>query len=134
MIGDAFFHILPHMLGLHGHSHDLDEEEIENHEDHHEENDFAILTGKIGTLVGSMYAMWLIGAILQLTGNGHNHSSTLEESSIRSNTEMLTRSDEEKCVEVEVESELGDEPRWSTIWGIMIGDCFHNFVGKAAFP
>ena len=97
MVGDAFFHILPHMLGLHGHSHDLDEE-IE-HEEHHEENDFAILTGKIGTLVGSMYAMWLIGAILQLTGNGHNHSHTLEESSTRSNTEMLTRSDEEKCVE-----------------------------------
>ena len=21
------------------------------------------------------------------------------------------------------------EIKWSTIWGILIGDCFHNFVG-----
>ena len=140
MVGDAFFHILPHMLGLHGHSHeephhDSDEGNLfEDHDDEHsddDEDDFAIMTAKIGTLVGSMYVMWLIGALMQLTGNGHGHSHASEGNSTRSNTEMLDRNDdEEKWVEIDAESEREEEDiKWSTIWGIMIGDCFHNFVG-----
>ena len=140
MVGDAFFHILPHMLGLHGHTHEPhhDSEEgglFDDHDDEHseeDESDFAIMTAKIGTLVGSMYVMWLIGALMQLIGNGHGHSHASEGNSTRSNTEMIDRKDsdddEEKWVEIDAESEE-ESIKWSTIWGIMIGDCFHNFVG-----
>ena len=138
MVGDAFFHILPHMLGLHSHDHgdeddhadhDHYEEPHEDHDHEEEEVDFMLITAKIGVLVGSMYAMWLIGALMRLNGvgsHGHSHGHI---------TELTTKEEEEEApVEEEntltpVESKENGEVKWSTIWGILIGDCFHNFVG-----
>ena len=148
MVGDAFFHILPHMLGLHSHDHgdhddheDHDhahyEEPIDDHDhDHDEEVDFALITAKIGVLVGSMYAMWLIGALMRLNGVGHGHS--------HGNVTELTSTKKEEEIETDdVVAKDGDatlaqvghddgEVKWSTIWGILIGDCFHNFVGTSS--
>ena len=45
--------------------------------DHDEDEDFALITAKIGVLVGSMYAMWFIGAMMHLYGIGHGHSHGL---------------------------------------------------------
>jgi len=160
MTGDAFFHILPHMLGMHGHAHDdhhdHDHEpeagndlfmvgftdyadpdhDYDDHDHGDEDEDFGIIVAKIGTLVGSMYAMWLIGSLMRLSGNGHGHSHGGFETPTQSNTEMVKQEnpDEQKLEEVDMgsKSSLPSEVKWSTIWGIMIGDCFHNFVDGIA--
>ena len=73
---------------------------------------------------------------LSISSQSHRGANEVEMVRTRSNTEMLDRNDdEEKWVEIDAESERGEEDiKWSTIWGIMIGDCFHNFVGTVFKP
>merc|ERR1739838_202052 len=111
-------------------------DEDEDH-DHDEDEDFALITAKIGVLVGSIYAMWFIGAMMRLYGIGHGHSHGLE---LDAKEEKI----EAKKVEVKADIPIGSEDgkigvgnqegevKWSTIWGILIGDCFHNFVDGIA--
>ena len=120
MLGDAFFHIIPHMLGLHD-DHDHHDDEIGHfvvRSDDHDDNDENIITAKIATLVGSMYAMWLIGSILKLNGKKGGHSHNIEE-------------DEDGCCgplptdnlsEIESKAEI----EWGTVGGILISDCMCN--------
>jgi len=155
MLGDAFFHIMPHMLGLHAHSHDHDHDEEEHdhahdpvrnlydvHEDEHdheeEEEDMALVVGKIGVLVGSMYAMWLISSLMRLSGVGHGHSHNMDLDYDKPKAEMVEKHeekeiDEEKGANESIEMDPPkSEVRWSTIVGILIGDCFHNFIDGIA--
>ena len=108
----------------------------DDHDHDDEEEDFGLVVAKIGTLVGSMYAMWLIGSLMRLSGKGHGHSHGAFDTPTQSNTEMVKQEnpDEQKLEEVDMGSKasLPSEVKWSTIWGIMIGDCFHNFVGECS--
>ena len=110
--------------------------DYDDHDHGDEDEDFGIIVAKIGTLVGSMYAMWLVGSLMRLSGNGHGHSHGGFETPTQSNTEMVKQEnpDEQKLEEVDMgsKSSLPSEVKWSTIWGIMIGDCFHNFVGMCS--
>ena len=124
MLGDAFFHIIPHMLGLHDHHehHDADQDFDKSDttfDEHDDEADELIMIGKIGTLVGSMYAMWFIGALLKMTGKstGHSHNAAIAD---------------DCCGPIPLDdvnelTEKNDQISWSTVGGILISDCMCNF-------
>lgn len=119
MLGDAFWHIIPHMLGLHD-DHDADEDFDTTFDaaEGHDDNDELIMIGKIGTLVASMYVMWFIGTMLKMTGYsaGHSHDAVV---------------DDECCGPIPLDNvnELkeNDQITWSTVGGILISDCMCNF-------
>ena len=77
MLGDSILHILPAVLGLHNH----DEEKHDDHgshEDHsdsgHDDTEYYMVVGKLGTLVGAMYLFWIIESFMTILGRGHSHS------------------------------------------------------------
>ena len=141
MLGDAFFHILPHMLGLHshdGHAHGIDHSEHDEREDqlgngtkselHNEEEEGENFESmiQIGTIVGSIYTMWFISVLMRITGTGHAHSCNVYEKGNECSGELLS--------EKKKKSEKEDEEmvKWSSIGGVLVGDCMCNGVDGIA--
>jgi len=141
MLGDAFFHILPHMLGLHshdGHAHGIDHLEHDEREDqvgngtksemHNEEEEGENFESmiQIGTIVGSIYTMWFISVLMRITGTGHAHSCNVYEKGNECSGELLS--------EKKKKSEKEDEEmvKWSSIGGVLVGDCMCNGVDGIA--
>jgi hypothetical protein len=76
MLGDAFFHILPSVLGLHDHEdhddHDHDDPD-HDHDDHDDEEFFTALK-KLSVVLSIIYAMWIMESTMQIIGvGGHSH-------------------------------------------------------------
>ena len=63
MLGDSFLHIMPSVLGLHDHSHEEDEHDHDHDHDHdehdHDDTEYYLVLGKMGLVLGSMYAFWI---------------------------------------------------------------------------
>ena len=78
MLGDAFFHILPKVLGLHvhavgdDHDHDHDHDEHDEHDDH-DDSEYMDALGKIGVIMSVMYAFWAFETLVCLLG-GDKHT------------------------------------------------------------
>lgn len=132
MLGDAFFHILPHMLGLHshdGHAHGIDHatngssEEIAHEEEGHHEESFESMI-QIGTIVGSMHVMWFISVLMRLTRTGHAHSCNVYEKGNECSGDLLEKKKSEKEEEKLI--------KWSAIFGVLVGDCMCNGVDGIA--
>lgn len=114
MLGDAFFHILPTVLGLHGHG------DSDSHSDHDDHDDSAYMKviGKIGVIVGVMYGFWVFESLVSLLGRGgHGHSHGAIASS-------PDKTDEE--------TDPDEGLKWNSIVGILVGDVLHNFVDGLA--
>jgi len=72
MLGDAFFHILPRVLGLHDHAPN------DNHDTHTDDNghdEFMNAIGKIAVVISVMYGFWVFETLVCLLGKAnHAHS------------------------------------------------------------
>jgi zinc transporter ZupT len=149
MLGDAFLHILPAVLGLHSHDEPADEGE----EPVEEPDLYMEAIKKLSVVVGIIYFFWIFEQTMSMMGHGHSHGGA----TVAHDDEVMTKktiSDEkEKEKEDEasksykiapaVEStDFGDaveaekKPDWreqrSAIIGILVGDCIHNFVDGLA--
>ena len=112
MLGDAFFHVIPHLLGMHSHGgHDYEKFNmtLEHHDEHegHEEQELLI---KIGTIVVTMYGMWFISTLMKLSGKSHDHCNA------------YTKGSPDTCHLVKSEKEI----KQSKIAGVLFGDCMCN--------
>jgi len=133
MLGDAFFHVIPHLLGMHSHGgHDEHHEETHeemnmtlkhneehqghDHYEHDEEKEQEVLI-KIGTIVFTMYAMWFISTLMKLSGKSHDHCNAYTKGV--SDTCQLVKAEKE---DVEEKKEV----KWSKIGGVLLGDCMCN--------
>ena len=133
MLGDAFFHVIPHLLGMHshgghhdgeGHGHSMEGHEemnatMEHHEEHHghdEEKEQEVLV-KIGTIVATMYGMWFISTLMKLSGKSHDHCNAYTKGT--SDTCQLVKAEKEDLEEKK-------EIKWSKIGGVLLGDCMCN--------
>jgi hypothetical protein len=67
LLGDAFFHILPSVLGLHDH------EDHEDYADHDDEAFFSALK-KLSVVLAVIYGMWIMESTMKIVGiGGHSH-------------------------------------------------------------
>ena len=133
MLGDAFFHVIPHLLGMHSHGghhdgeshgHSMEGHEemnatMEHHEEHHghdEEKEQEVLI-KIGTIVATMYGMWFVSTLMKLSGKSHDHCNAYTKGT--SDTCQLVKAEKEDLEEKK-------EIKWSKIGGVLLGDCMCN--------
>ena len=71
MLGDAFFHILPNVLGLHDHA---VTEGHDDHDDHEDEEEFFMALKKLSVVLAVMYGMWIMESAMKIIGvGGHSH-------------------------------------------------------------
>lgn len=114
MLGDAFLHILPAVLGLHSHDEPDVEEEDHAHEHRNEPDDhghshdaepveepdlYMEAIKKLSVVVGIIYFFWIFEQIMSMMGHGHSHGGA----AVAHDDEMATRKtiSDEKEKEVE---------------------------------
>jgi len=124
MLGDAFFHTLPVVLGLHSHDHTEDHKEgSEIVNDEHKE--YVRNLGKIAVIIGTLLSFWAFETVLNVMGfkEGHSHA--------HGNNSVEAEDIEEHSVNV-FESGSSGKIKWDSVIGIVIGDTIHRFLDGVA--
>jgi len=133
MLGDTFFHILPKVMGLHGHEEGSDEHG--DHAGHSDEEDshaeeeakYKLALGRMALTVGMMYLFWILESLTSISNfGGHGHSHGPAPSALANNVLDV---DDENLKRGEVEVPTQDT---ASIVGVAIGDVMHNFVDGIA--
>ena len=158
MLGDAFMHILPAVLGLHSHDEPVEEEEDGHSHEHREEHGhshdeepveepdlYMEAIKKLSVVVGIIYFFWIFEQTMSIIGHGHSHGGATvahddelktaeKEKELEAKSNQIAPESTDFGGEKEVETEK--KPDWreqrSTIIGILVGDCIHNFVDGLA--
>ena len=122
MLGDAFLHILPAVLGLHSHDEPAAEEEDDHGHSHEHRTDpddhghshdaesdlveepdlYMEAIKKLSVVVGIIYFFWIFEQTMSIMGHGHSHGGA----TVAHDDEMMTRKtiSDEKEKEKEVEA------------------------------
>jgi zinc transporter ZupT len=116
MLGDAFLHILPAVLGLHSHDEPAEGEEDHGHEhrtdpdDHGHSHDaepveepdlYMEAIKKLSVVVGIIYFFWIFEQTMSMMGHGHSHGGA----TVAHDDEVMTK----KTISDEKEKEKEDE-------------------------
>ena len=135
MLGDAFFHILPKVLGLHGHGAGDDDGHEDGHDDvdDHDDSEYFNALGKIGVIISVMYAFWVFETLVCLLGGAeHSHSHTPMQHHTHAAEPMSNISESGDETNDNKSAEEKVNIKWNTVIGILVGDVLHNFVDGIA--
>ena len=75
MLGDTFFHLIPHSLGIHNHE---DHEEHDDHGEHAEEKEASNLSPKLVfiSILSGIIIFYILEKALHFIGISHNHDTS----------------------------------------------------------
>ncbi|CBY43567.1 unnamed protein product, partial [Oikopleura dioica] len=131
MLGDTFFHILPKVMGIHGHEEGSDEngDHAGHSDESHAEEDakYKLALGRMALTVGMMYLFWILESLTSISnfgGHGHSHGPA---PSAPANNVLDVHDEALKPGEVEVRTR-----DTAGIVGVAVGDVMHNFVDGIA--
>ncbi|RNA44831.1 zinc transporter ZIP4 [Brachionus plicatilis] len=152
---DTLLHIIPQVVGLHGHNHGDDEEE---HEDHGEENKIVVedYVIKLCVSIAVLYILWLFEILIhhfsgksRFNGNSHGHSHGIsmqdddDETSYEGNKISSTNSDLKDLERANSDKKITKENKKRGFfqnlkrikaagWIVLVGDGLHNFADGLA--